>query len=376
VPAVTGASGTQREYWAGDLAVTVTAPDQGQLGSYLSGYLTSPVGTHALARYEISLHTGREELAHAAARSEGGPATLVQPVPGVVLVAAAMADGSRCFTVAEDRLEDAPGMWAASILGTRVDLYVADPARGPRHVLRIIRELMIRSYEDCGAVVLHAAGVDIDGGAVMICGPRGAGKTTAAAALLERFGPRARLLSNDRLLACGDRQVVAVPLPVPVAGGTLDAFPALRAAVPEAVRARPGEPATAALPREFGTDSKIAFPARTFAGAFHAGLAASSRLTAIVIPSLSDSSAPVAIRRVGSAEASAALTACCFTPKDEFWRPWLIGRARPDAELSADAARRCREIAASVPCVTVSFGVRGCLVSFGQALATVTGATR
>jgi hypothetical protein len=210
----------------------------------------------------------------------------------------------------------------------------------------------------------------------MTCGPRGAGKTTAAAALLERFGPRARLLSNDRLLACGDRQVVAVPLPVPVAGGTLDAFPALRAAVPEAVRARPGEPATAALPREFGTDSKIAFPARTFAGAFHAGLAASSRLTAIVIPSLSDSSAPVAIRRVGSAEASAALTACCFTPKDEFWRPWLIGRARPDAELSADAARRCREIAASVPCVTVSFGVRGCLVSFGQALATVTGATR
>ena len=112
--------------------------------------------------------------------------------------------------------------------GDRVDLHVADPARGPRHVLRVIRELMLRAYEDAGAVVFHAAGVDVDGGTVMICGPRGAGKTTAAAALLHQFGPRARLLSNDRLLACDGHQVVAVPLPVPVARGTLDAFPALQ----------------------------------------------------------------------------------------------------------------------------------------------------
>jgi hypothetical protein len=211
----------------------------------------------------------------------------------------------------------------------------------------------------------------------MICGPRGAGKTTTAAALLRRFGPRARLLSNDRLLACDGQQAVAVPLPVPVARGTLDAFPALVAAVPAAQRARPGEPGLASLPRQFGTGRKIAFPARDFAAALGAGLAASSRLTAIIIPNLTDTADPVTVRRAGPGEALAALTASCFTPGDEFWRPWLVTRAQPDAALAAHAARRCRDLAASVPCAIVSSGTQGPPGGLGEALAAVmTGARR
>ena len=171
---MTESPAAQRRYWAGDLAATVTAPGQEQAAAnYLSGYLAGPVGTHDLPRYQVSLHAGREELARASARPAGVPVTLVEPVPGVVLAASTGADGSRVFTVAGDRLENAPGSWAASISGDRVDLHVADPARGPRHLLRIIRELMLRAYEDAGAVVLHAAGVDVDGGTMMICGPRG-----------------------------------------------------------------------------------------------------------------------------------------------------------------------------------------------------------
>ncbi len=373
---MTGSSAEQRRYWAGDLAATVTAPGQGPTADYLSGYLAGPVGTHDLPRYQVNLQVGHEELARASARPAGVPVTLVEPVPGVVLAASTGADCSRVFTVARDRLENAPGTWAASISGDRVDLHVADPARGPRHLLRVIRELMLRAYEDAGAVVLHAAGVEVDGGMVMICGPRGAGKTTAAAALLHQFGPRARLLSNDRLLACDGHQAVAVPLPVPVAKGTLGAFPALGAAVPAARRARPGEPPLAALPREFGTTGKIAFPARDFAGAFGAGLAASSQMAAIIIPSLTDTADPAAIRPASPAEAQAALSACCFTPADEFWRPWLVARALPDADLAVHAARRCRQLAASLPCVIVSSGVRRPLDGFAEALTTVTGAAR
>jgi hypothetical protein len=373
---MTGNPAEPRQYWAGDLAATVTAQGQGQVADYLSGYLAGPVGTHDLPRYQVSLHTGHEELARASARTAGLPVTLLEPVPGVTLAASTGADGSRLFTVTGDRLENAPGTWAASISGDRVDLHVADPARGPRHVLRVIRELMLRAYEDAGAVVLHAAGVEADGGTVMICGPRGAGKTTAAAALLHQFGPRARLLSNDRLLACDGLQVVAVPLPVPVARGTLGAFPALRAAVPAARRARPGEPTLAALPREFGTSGKIAFPARDFAAAFGAGLSASSQVAAIVIPSLTDTADPPVVRHASPAEAQVTLSACCFTPADEFWRPWLVTRALPDADLAARADRRCRQLAASVPCVTVSLGVRGPLDGFAEALAAVTRAAR
>ena len=137
---MTGNPAEPRQYWAGDLAATVTAQGQGQVADYLSGYLAGPVGTHDLPRYQVSLHTGHEELARASARTAGLPVTLVEPVPGVTLAGSTGADGSRLFTVAGDRLENAPGAWAASISGDRVDLHVADPARGPRHVLRIIRE--------------------------------------------------------------------------------------------------------------------------------------------------------------------------------------------------------------------------------------------
>lgn len=229
-------------------------------------------------------------------------------------------------------------------------------------------------------MLFHAAGIEVDGRAAMICGPRAAGKTTTTAALLDRFGPEARLLSNDRILACNDRQVVGVPLPVPVAAGTLSAFPVLQAAVPAARRERPGEPATTTLPHQFGTATKIAFPARTFATAFGAGLAATSQLTAIILPALTDDDSPVTIRHASPEQAQAALSACCFTPADEFWRPWLIDRKRPDAELAGHAARRCAELAASVPCIAVSSGVRRSLIGLGEklgdALATVTGAAR
>src|SRR5436190_23452734 len=84
---------------------------------------------------------------------------------------------------------------------------------------------MLRTYEDKGRVIFHAAGVDVGGVGVMICGPRGAGKTTTTAALLRSTG--ASLLSNDRLIAHRGDRLVAVPLPVPTARGTIEAFPEL-----------------------------------------------------------------------------------------------------------------------------------------------------
>jgi len=102
-----------------------------------------------------------------------------------------------------------------------------------------------------------------------------------------------------------------------------------------------------------------------------AGLAASSRLTAIIIPSLTDTADPVTTRCPSLAEAHEALTASCFTPAAEFWRPWLVTRARPDADLAAGGACRCSQLAASLPCVTISSGTRGPLDDYAEALAVV-----
>jgi hypothetical protein len=355
---------------AGDLPVAVTAPDPGHVAEYLSGYLASPAAGPALPPRHLTLHTGQEALRRAAAEFTAGPVTRIEPVPGVTLTEAALPGGGRGYTVAADHLEGAPGTWAASAAADgRVTLYTSSHAKGPRHVLRIIREIMMRAHEDAGAVVFHAAGVTVPAGTVMICGPRSAGKTTTAAAVLAAHGPRASLLSNDRLLVAG-RRVIAVPLPVPVARGTLDAFPALAAAAGEAARARPGEPSPRDLPAGFGSPRKTAFPSRVFAAAFGAGLAPDGHLAAVIVPALSDTSDPVTTRRLSPGEAASVLARCCCTPADEFWRPWLAPRARPDADLAAAAAARCRDLAAAVPFTAVTYGVRGPAAAYQQADAT------
>ncbi|MFC7643558.1 hypothetical protein ACFQX6_24265 [Streptosporangium lutulentum] len=199
----------------------------------------------------------------------------------------------------------------------------------------------------------------------MICANRGAGKTTTLAALLHGLGGRGSLLSNDRLIIHEQRRVVAIPLPVPVARGTLEAFPELLAAVPA------GE--ADALPRRFGTRDKTALSARTFATAFGSRLVPGSALQILLVPRLTDTDHPPQARRLAPAEALQVLTEACFTPADEFWRPWLIHRTLDDAELAKAARAACARLAVSVPCFQVEYGVRGPMSRFHHVLADLIG---
>jgi predicted ATPase len=199
---------------------------------------------------------------------------------------------------------------------------------------------MLRTYEDAGGVIFHAAGVDVGRAAVMICGPRGAGKTTVTAALLR--SPGAGLLSNDRLVAYQGDHVVAVPLPVPTARGTIQAFPELERLV--------RHPAVGGIeldrmPADFGSMVKHAFTARQFAEAFGARLISRSTLRLIVVPRLVDTNEPAHARRLSVAEARRIIAANCFTPRDEFWvRPWVVPHRRTDEQLGNRASRDDRAV--------------------------------
>ncbi|WP_405586237.1 hypothetical protein [Streptomyces sp. NBC_01092] len=64
-------------------------------------------------------------------------------------------------------------------------------------VLDFVRDLVIRNEENLGTVVLHASGVHRDGEAVIIAGPKGAGKTTTLLSVLRR--PGWRYFTGDKL---------------------------------------------------------------------------------------------------------------------------------------------------------------------------------
>lgn len=356
--------------YAGDVAFAVTAQSAwlSAQRTYLSGFLTVPPRELDLGAFSIRVHTDDTAFQQTIRTITGSPSTnQVEPVPGVMMREAVQPSGHRCYVITMDRVEHQPGAYAVAVQGQHIDLFTHSGTPRPhRYPIRLIREAMLRTYEDAGGVIFHAAGVDVAGAGVMVCGPRGSGKTTITAALLRCTG--AALLSNDRLITHRGDHVVAVPLPVPTGRGTIEAFPELRRS--EALE-------LGRMPAEFGSTVKHAFTARQFAQAFRANLVSPSVLRLVVIPQLTDTRDPARARQLYTAQARQLIAESCFTPRDEFWvRPWLTPRQTADDLLRDQARTAIDHITATVPCVKVSFGVRNPITDLVSTLTTIVGETR
>ncbi len=96
-------------------------------------------------------------------------------------------------------------------------------------IMRVIRELAMGAAQHAGGRFLHAAAISISGRALIIAGPRSAGKTSLLTYLLSHL--EADFLTNDRLLAMPAGEVVGLrgmPTIVSIRDGTLGLFPRLR----------------------------------------------------------------------------------------------------------------------------------------------------
>lgn len=359
---------------AGDLAFSITGPSRWLAAqrAHLSGFLTEPPKVTELGTFSIRIHTDDTAFHRIVEMTTDSPVTCqVEPVPGVVMLEAEHPDGHRTYVLTADAIEHQAEAYAVAVRGRHIDLFIHSGTTRPhRYPIRLVREAMLRTYEDAGGVILHAAGVDLDGAGVLVCGPRGAGKTTITAALLRTTG--AALLSNDRLVIHHD-QMVAVPLPVPTARGTIEAFPELE----HVARAQARAADLSGMPTEFGSTIKLAFSARQFAEAFGARLVAASVPRIVLVPRLSDTSEPAALRHLPHAEARHIIAMSCFTPHDEFWiRPWIVPRERADDLLHNQAAAAVGHIAATVPSVEVTFGVHNSTTELVRSLDKAIGGIR
>ncbi|ASO18075.1 hypothetical protein FHR81_002472 [Actinoalloteichus hoggarensis] len=343
---------------AGDVPFRISAQPEwlSTQRAYLSDFLTTPPGERALAAFNIRVHTDDVTFRRVTEIIRRSPIIgIVEPVVGLLMQEARQATGRRYYVVATDNVEHKPGAYAVAAHGEDIDLFVhAGTGDAHRYPIRLIREAMLRTYEDAGGSIFHAAGVDVGGIAVMVCGPRGAGKTTVAAALLR--SPGAALLSNDRVVVHQRDHVVAVPLPVPAARGTIHNFPELERLFH---RRTACHSELERMPAEFGSVVKHSFTAREFAEAFDARLIARSKLRLVVIPRLTNTNEPTRARRLPMAAARRIIAASCFTPRDEFWvRPWLVPRRKTEEQLGSQASAAIEHLATTVPCIEMSFGVR------------------
>lgn len=356
--------------YAGDVAFAVTAQSAwlSAQRTYLSGFLTVPPRELNLGTFSIRVHTDDTAFQQTVRKIADSPSTnQVEPVPGVAMQEAVQPSGHRCYVITRDSVEHQPGAYAVTVQGRHIDLFTHSGTLRPhRYPIRLIREAMLRTYEDTGGVIFHAAGVDVAGAGVMVCGPRGSGKTTMTAALLRYTA--AALLSNDRLIVHREDHVVAVPLPVPTGRGTIEAFPELERSAAIELRT---------MPTEFGSTVKHTFTARQFAQAFGAGLVSASVLRLVLVPQLTGTCDSARARQLCAAHAGTIIKESCFTPRDEFWvRPWLIPRQKADNLLRDQASTTISHITAAVPCVEVSFGVRNAITDLVGTLDTIVGEIR
>jgi hypothetical protein len=187
-------------------------------------------------------------------------------------------------------------------------------------VMRVVRELVMVHLQRAGWMLVHAAGFIVDDGAVIVAGPKRAGKTTLLMHALE--SGRARFIANDRLAirVGSDGAVVrGMPTIVSVRVSTTPRFPDLDARL---LRSRYDYRRTLEETRRDGLAAPRA-PAEAwsltpiqFCDVFGAAAGIRATAAAIVFPRFLTQRHQITVHELAKPDARAALAAALFPPHD------------------------------------------------------------
>lgn len=119
--------------------------------------------------------------------------------------------------------------------GPQLVARVADGATVSSVIRTVIRPALQVALVDAGAVAIHGACVELDGGAIAVTGWSETGKTEIALGLMELGG---RFISDKWTVVGDDGTAGTFPIGVGVRRWVLEALPTLRAALPGRARAR------------------------------------------------------------------------------------------------------------------------------------------
>jgi hypothetical protein len=217
--------------------------------------------------------------------------------------------------------------------------------------MRVVREFAHNGIIDGGGAVFHAAAAAAPQGAIVIVGPKGAGKTTMLARLLGLDG--IDYLSNDRVVVWPPICVEppsAYPMPtiVGVREGTRGMLPKLAAAL----SAVPAFTADADSPPGIRTATGTwYFSPRQFADACDRRLARVASVAAIVVL---NGFGPLSSRPLDGNEAASAVRSAVLGHRaghvvSDVFR---VGPRRDDIQASIDGV--CKHLVSSVPAFAVT----------------------
>jgi hypothetical protein len=226
-------------------------------------------------------------------------------------------------------------------------------------LMRVVRELAMNEASARGGLLVHGGAFLLGGKAVIISGPKGAGKTTS---LLQALGqPGVRYVSNDRMLVTERRGAMrcrGIPTIISIRSGSLKSAPSLAASLPrsgyvcyltirEATRRR-REPARPDRERRYSIS-----PAQLCA-LMETPATPGARLSAMLFPVIKPRKGGARLRPLGQRAASRRVATGLFRAG--------LPEARNPAFTAADgprgpnAARAARLIARHIRCFELTLG--------------------
>lgn len=297
------------------------------LGEFLAPAYTAAAAHDVAAAWTVRLAVDPPDYARCTARRRGGEAVAFLLDSGPARLPLHDADGPGLLAHDAElgvcyRLEGA----GAGAGGQVLVLAGSDRARVRSALMRPLRELGMDAARQRGGLLLHAAACALHGRAVLIAGPKQAGKTSLLTYLLSvgrqagegpGDGAGAALLGNDRVLieatGAGPR-AYGVPTVVSIRRGTLALFPALWQQVQQArfrLHATLAECADAtAPPARLWPDGRLGLTAAQYCAACSCGAAAFASAALLLFPRRTGAPGGLRLQRLGRAESLRRIGAC------------------------------------------------------------------
>lgn len=200
-------------------------------------------------------------------------------------------------------------------------LFVNGSNIGDKYLIRIIRELLIRTLENSGYFYMHGTGIEIFEKGILILGESGSGKTTFTTKLNE-FITTQKFLSNDRVFLKND-EMLYFPLPIVYSMGTVKGCNELNNyfVKTNALKRRNGNYYSASVGTKCDiplTDISAIFP--------HIKNVSKLNLDVIIFPKISNGN--LSINNLDSKDAINRLNASNYTPidRESKRKEWLMYR--------------------------------------------------
>ncbi|MFG3015661.1 hypothetical protein ACGFZB_35510 [Streptomyces cinerochromogenes] len=193
---------------------------------------------------------------------------------------------------------------------------------GDRWLTRVIRDIATRIAKAEGSLVMHSSAFVFEGGAYLVIGDSGAGKSTTAIAL-SRLLPSAGWMGNDRIhldWQAGYYSVTACPLPLGINKGSLDVMGVTGF---EDWSVRAGHPGPESDWDQFRGEDKLKLSSREVSRYLGVPVTANATLAGVILPQV-DLDAEYFLEPATLDHAALVLGRNCFSIEDSLYgADWL-----------------------------------------------------